>query len=669
MATGAEARFSIPIEVDGADEAQEAANALEELRTKIQGSTERLRELSSANSRLKGTTVEVTRAKAELAAKIRAERDAVSSAQLKLVQMGTSYEQLASKTKNAAAKQKELADKLKATQLDEAKRKSSSLGAAMRLAGGPAQSLRDRLGALNDIAGPSGMSTAMNVAALGVMGLVAAAAALVAAAGAAAVSLGRWILASGNAARTSGLLREAWAGSASNAAAMGTQIDALADKVPTAKDQLNQLSIVLMKNGLQGQTLVDTFNAVGQAASALGDEAAGKLQELVTRGRLTQRFAVNPLELQGSGLAFDDIAKSLAKNMGVGVDKARAALFEGRVKLSDGAKALRDAVENRFAGLNLRKMFDLNVIADKAREKLAKLASGVNLDPLIRGIGTLADLFDEDKFTGVAIKELVTLFGTALVKAIEFGAPIAKQFFKGLVISTLQVTIGLLKLRNWLRDTFGAKTKQDLDLVNLGLKVGKFAVYGIAANVALAASGVALLGAALYGVAAPFIQLYKIATASVDIIRTLDWKGVGIAIVEGIVSGLTGGTGMLVSSVKGLADKIKGTFTSKLEIHSPSKVGERLGAAFPDGVVAGVNDRAPAVAKALDDMATPPKAVGAGGGRAGGGGPVTVNLTINAQGASKEAVAEITDDAFLQKLVKHLSDALATMGAAPAEVT
>lgn len=670
-ASGAEARFSIPVAVDGTDDAKALANALEDLRTRIASSTEKIRELSSANGRLKGTSLEVKKAKEELTAKLRAERDAVSAAQLKLTKLGGSYGELQAKAKAAADKQKELTERLKKTHLEEAKQKTSSLGAAMRLAGGPALELKERLAALSEIAGPSGASTALNVATLATVGLVAAVAALAAGVAVGAVALAKFIVSSGNAARSAQLQREAWAGSAQNATNLGTQIDALAKKVPTSKAALNDLSVSLMKNGLQGQTLVDTFNAVGQAASALGDDAANKLRDFVERGRLSQRVQINPLEMQGTGVQFDDIAKALAKNMKVGIGQARQALFEGRVKLGDGAKAMRDAIEAKFGGLNLRKMLSLEVIVEKAHEALQSLTKGVNIEPLVKSLGDFFSLFDESEFTGTAIRELVSLFGNGLVGQVEKGTPLAKTFFKTLVLGALTFTVNMLRLRKELKETFGSnEALKGIDLLKSGFKVlsfwaktGELLLYGMAAGLGLL--GAIAIGA---GVALDTYVLTPIGNVS-KFIEGIDWPATGRAIIDGIIDGLKGtGAGKLIESVKDLADSVSKTFTGKLKIRSPSRVFAGYGRNISEGAAEGIEDGTPEVARALDEMAPmPPRVAGASSG-ARSAGPPEVHVHIDARGATKEAVDVLTDEGFLEKLQKHLADALASMSAPPVEV-
>ena len=361
-----QATLSINLEDHVSESAESMADSVEALRDRIAGSEDAIKEMGGALRRLRGTSDEVKTAKGELVAKLQAEKDKISAANLALLKQGTTYDKLSAQTRKLTKDREDLKKKTDKDAESKAKDRADAMSAAIRTAGGPVASLKEKLETLRAVTGDS--SGAMGLATLAAAGLAAAVIAVAAAAAAGVLALGKLIIAGANAARTANLMREAAAGSASNATALGTQVDALADKIPTARGALNDLAISLAKSGVQGQTLVDTFNAVGQASAALGEDAGAKLRELVERGRLTQRLQVNPLELQGTGVQFEDIAKALAKNLKVGVNDARAALFEGRVKLADGAKALRDAVEQKFAGINLRRMLDLNVIAEKFQE-------------------------------------------------------------------------------------------------------------------------------------------------------------------------------------------------------------------------------------------------------------------------------------------------------------
>lgn len=647
------ATFSINLEDNVSGKADDAASALTALRDRVTKGDEALKDMNASLRRLKGSSDEVKAAKEELKGKIAAEQSAITQANLALLKAGTSYDTLAKAAKKTGGEIKPATDK------------TTSLGSAIKAAGGPIESMKGKFEALKGLAGESG--GAMRFAAIAAGVLAGAILAVVAAATAGAIALGKWVLGAANAARTSNLFREAATGSAANAAAMGTQIDALADKIPTLKGPLNELANSLALNGVQGQTLVDTFNAVAQASAALGDSAGNKLREFVERGRLSQRMFISPQELQGTGLAFDDVAKQIAVSMGVGIDKARAALFEGRVKLGDGAKALRAAVESRFGDINIRRMSDLNVVADKFKEKVAGLAKDVNLEPLNQALSRMMKLFDESTFSGVALKKLITLFGDGLGKTIKFVSPFAEQFFKGLIIGALDLTIGILQLRNRLRETFaGSSFFQNLDLMSLSLTAGKTALSLIAAAFVALGAAVTLAVAPLIAAGAAYVWLQEQSEAFGKLLKATDWGQLGTDIVDGLVGGLKTGGGRIVEAVRGLGTSAKAAFKVALGIASPSKEFAKLGQFTAEGFAVGVDAGAPKAARSLESMAAAPDgaSAGAAGGKAGGGVAISVpvNIIVQGGGNGQQIGQQIVDSGFLAQLTKAIEDAVKTAG-------
>lgn len=643
MAKGDEAKFSVVLDDEVSDSAENAARAVEALQRRMESGESAVKEMSAALRRLRGNTDEVKQAKAQLTARINAEKSAISSSQLAMLKHGDAAKKLAERTK-LLAKQKE-----------EAKERTKALGAAVGAAGGPVASLKDKIGSLGEMLGGAG--GASSLMALGIAGLIAAVVALTVAAGAAVVALAKFAFTSANAQRSANLMREAAAGSAANATALGTQVDALARKVPTAKAALNELAISLAKGGIQGQALVDTFNAVGQASAALGDDAGAKLRELVDRGRLSKRFVVNPMELQGSGLQFDDIAAELAVKMKKGIGEARKALFEGRVSLGDGAAAMRAAVEKKFGGINLRRMLDINVIFDKVRERFDSLTSGINIEPLSRAFETIFSIFDDETVTGDTLKQLIGMFGNGLGSAAESTAPIIKKFFQGIIIESLKVGIAVLKLRNWFKATFDLSSLKGINWLNIALKTGRILVssfaIGFAALVAITAAAIApfvYIGVKIGEVIKGFYDLWQE-------MKTIDWAATGQALVDGFIGGIKSGMDRVKGAVKDLGGAAKNALKDALGIHSPSKVFAELGANTAEGYKQGVDGGAPAAAKALDSMAEQPSKGGAGRGST----TISIPITINVDGGGDAAKA-LSSPSFLAQLVKAIEDGLVAGG-------
>ena len=672
---GEELRFPIGIPIE--TNADEAATSVESLRDAISSSKNSIKDAVGALKNLRGSSDEVKAAKDQLRVKIDQEKKAISDNQLAMMKASSAAGALGDKSKQlgadqgaAAKKAGELSAKLKTDATQKATAHHKALSDAVSRAGGPVADLQGKIKGLGEaMSDGSGFATAL---AGGAAAAAAAILALVAAVGAAVVTVVRFAIKGADAERTLNLMRLAAVGTASNAEALGTQVDALAGKVSTSKEALNGLAISLAKNGVQGQTLVDTFNAVGQASAALGDDAGGKLKEFVERGRLMQNFQINPQEMIGTGLSFQDVAGALAENLKVGVKDAQKALVEGRVKLGDGAAALRKAVEAKFSEINIEKMFSLSNITETITKQLAKLTGGIDLKPLTRGFAKFAALLDESSVTGDVLKRALTAVGNAFGAAFEAGMPLLIQVVKGMVLGGLELYSTYLDVKNALVKAFGdTSILKNVDLLSAAATAGKVAVGGIAAALvmtagfaAAAAAPFVVLAGVITGVAAAFVTTSKLIEDSVGAIRDAftksDWAPLGMSIIDGLISGLTGGASKVVDAVTGLAGKIKDGFTGTMKIRSPSQVFAEYGEHTTAGFVEGVEGTAANAQGAVNAMVAPPAA----GGAPGRGGSATVTVNINMAGGA--GGGEKVSQSILDQITKAVLDGCASAGIAVA---
>lgn len=650
MASGSDtAKFTLKLGNDISEEAKKASNDLDALRQRVQQGQNALRDYASSLRNLRGSTDDVKAARDKLKKAMDAEREAMTRATVQMLKQGSSVEKL-------AAQEKKLAEQK--TKAEAADKKVAST--ANRLLG-PLGSLREKLADVREMF--SGGSTSANLFKLGVAGVVAVALAATAAIAASVVALGKFVLRGADAARSASLFREAMMnGNAQWGKNFGEQVEALARKVPTGRAEIQALGAELAKSRIGGQVWVDTLNAVTQASAALGDDAGSKLKEFITRGRQLGRMQINPLEMIGTGVDFDDVAKALAESMHVGVKDARAALFEGRVKLGDGATALRDAVEKKVGGINLRQMMSLDNLVKKLGESFDRLTKDVNLEPVLKAFKELADVFDTNTVSGQALKQIVEVFGKEFGKTITGSTPIAKKFIYGMIIGAQQLVISYLQLRNTLRNTFGdSKVLKNVDVLGAALTLGKGAAVGMA--VAVAAVGIAV-GAAF----APFVYVGGLVTkffAQLSDLTTqamsYDWSGLGKSIVDGIVNGLTRGYDRIKEAVKGLGKLVPKTFREVLDMHSPSRVMFADGKNIAKGAEQGVDAGAPGVQSAVDRMAPEPRISGSL--RAGGGGGPEVHVHIHTDGKDGEKVAaELKSSGVLDQILDAITDALRTGG-------
>lgn len=658
MAADKVATFAVNLEGNAVEVSEAQAAALEKLQAEIKQNQDAIRGMGAALRNLRGSSDEVAEAKVQLRAKIDAARGAISQATLAVTKQGLSLRGLSNDTKKVRDGTKAMADGFKA-------------------GGGPLGELTGKLEALKGVA--SGGAGGLALVALGATVLVVGVVALTTAIIEAGVRLGKFVIEGANALRSMDLMREAASGSAENAKALGTQVDFLSRKVATSKEKINEIGVALVKSlsgGLSkanGQAIVDTFAAVTEASAAMGDEAGAAIRQVIEDGKRLGRISISPDQLRAAGLQLNEVAAALAKNLHVRFEDARIALFQGRVKLSDGAKALRDAVEARFGDINTRKLLDVDVQLAKFKEHLTGLTKGVVLEPLLKGLDTLLSKFDETTVTGQGIAAIFTKIGTAIsnfavghldqmVKAVEtlvlwglravdfFSEWIPKVVSLGEAIANSSVAMFVIKSA----------------LVGIGIIVGILAASFLPLIVAVTA-----LGVAVTGIGAVFFGAYKL-------IHDIDWKGLGKWIVGALVEGLEFLGSTAVAAVVGLGTKIKNAFKSALHIGSPSRdfydyaVGG-IGA----GLITGLEASGPKVQRATDEMApkTPaPRAVesepsapvrGGGGGATVSQGPVIVNFqfpeSVGTQKA-QEIAKQIAEPSILGPLTKAIRLALVSAG-------
>ena len=610
------------IRINAESNAAEAASAQERLLQQINRSQDAVKSYQSSLGKLRGSSDEVKDAKTKLKAAIEAERESASRATLQLDKMGVTYADVAKASKKAKTASDEMASS--------------------------ADKVKDKWAAAGTV----------------VAGVIAA---LVAATVGAAVSMAKFVLESANALRTMGLFREAATGSAENAKAFGHQIDALGDKIPTSREELNKLSVEmsrsLVSTRVSGQGIVDTFNAVAQASAAMGDSTGKAIGNIIERGKMLGRIGIGFNELQGTGIAFQDVAQQLSKNLGIGINEAQMQLRMGRVKIDAGAKALREVVEKRFGGINARRMLDLNVMATKFRDNLQRLTEDVDLEPILGGFERMGKLFSQNTVTGRGLKQLVTAFGEGMGKIFKFVTPLAEKFFKQLIIEALKLEITVLKLAVYLKQTFGADFTSKIDLASTAITAAKVAFGLLAAGVAITAAGIVAVVTAVYAVQEAIKGAVKWVEDLKKAFDTGGWSGLGSAIIDGLVSGLKSEASRLWTAVTTIADGVKNAFKGALGIHSPSKVFEGFGKMTGAGFERGVEASSGGANAAAERMVTPPS-INAPSRSGGGGGTVNAEVNVHFPNVKDgEGVKQVMGGPeFKAALTKALIDALIGAG-------
>lgn len=619
-----EARFALRLDAD-TEPAKDAAEALEKFRSAIEKSQDRIASYRKSMALLKGDSEDVTAAKKQLKAAIEAEKGAITKANLEILKLGSSYDKLqkASKKNTDATK---------------------AGGKAIKAFGGPLRDVSERFGMLKELLG--GVTSGYGLLAIAVVAAVTGLAALAVGAGELVTKFTEWLAVSGDALRNMRLTREAVSGNEKNALAWGHAIDWLSLKVATSKDGLNALAVATEKSlrgtRVSGQGMVDTWSAVAQAGAAMGKDVGDALNEIITRGKLTGRFGINFIapgisELQGKGITFQQVARNLAKDLNIGLDQAQRALVMHTVTLSAGARAVREAVEEQFGGINAKKLLSIDALATKFKDNLRDWASdaaqaGGALEPLLTLAKKLVDQFGLQSESGQRMKAVVRDYAEKLAAGLERNLP--------LMISIVQKTI---EFASWLVQVGTALVS--FATSSTGLFLIKGVLYGAAVAAGLLLVAMSPLIVAGAAIAAAFVGIGLAIATVVDAVKkafTIDWGFLGDQIVKGITGGLLRNVGELKSAVKGLATSIWNTFTGKdgIDAHSPSRKFAKAGRWSVEGYAGGVRGSADVASNAVSTMATSSADAAAPASSRSSGPPAEIKIEFNIQGSNAQEIGE-----------------------------
>jgi hypothetical protein len=401
------------------------------------------------------------------------------------------------------------------------------------------------------------------------------------------------------------------------------------------------------------------MKAVAGATTAAGADLGAKLKAMVERGAITKRFQLSPQELLGMDLDFKDVTKAYAKGMNISVEAARLALVSGRVKLADGAAALKRAVEDKFGAINAEKLLGLDNQLSKFKEDLAGLAKDVDITPVLKAIKGLADNFDGANVNGKAMRGIISTIGRSIGVTFKDGAPVVQDFVDKAVYGALKIENYWLRAKIAFAGLFGPKVSLEWTTFKAALAALEGGFVGLASSII--PGGAALSGLAdsakLGSEALSGLKLNV--TFLKDELTNIKWSDLGGSVVDGLVDGITSRAKNLVASVKDLANTVKNTFRGEMKIHSPSREMYSDGRNTAKGAENGIKDGTPAVHEAAKELAPVPDGGGAslgvvvGGGRRGGSLSITIAPVLQVVVSGGGDISDqIRDPSILQALTE-----------------
>ncbi|MGE5563135.1 MAG: hypothetical protein ACM3ZV_07465 [Bacillota bacterium] len=333
------------------------------------------------------------------------------------------------------------------------------------------------------------------------------------------------------------------------------------------------------------------------------DMAAGLKMELqpatIMVGKALNDPATGLLALSKIGAVSKDWAKANKKTI------------EGFVKTGQVAKAqgmILQQVENQFRGrAAAARAANPNAVAKQQfGEAQENVGAQVNkalpkiLGPLARLLTLFNAMPDSTQQTIVTVIALAAAFGpllmiigpliTAFGGLMAITSLAAAPLLAWIALAAILIAVGIKIYRNW--DTIKAAAVHLWEAVKAAF------------NSAVVAIGAAL-GRAQARISGAWNWIKSAFNAGVSFFASIPGRmlSIGSAIIQGLISGITGRLGALKSTIVNAASSAANWFRQKLGIHSPSRVFHAFGGFITQGLTEGIDAGAGAATRRMAALA------------------------------------------------------------------
>lgn len=539
-----------------------------------------------------------------------------------------------SEAKAAAAKLKETAESAKGTTAS-----FKQLGAAAGETDGPLGNFVRTIGKFK-AAGTAGAILAL----VGIFIAIATAAVV------AAVALTRFAIASADASRSARLMADAASGVEKGGEGMSAVIDDVAMKSPLAREKIAEMARAMEIARLRGRDMQNALEATATATSAVGDSAGQAFKSIAEKSQYARRFLLSKADLEGTGVAFAEVAASLAQAMGISVQAATTLIQNGGVSVAKGLEAMNAAVQAKFGKTVAAQMLSLGTQFAKMKEAFAQLFEGIDLEPFLVGLKSITGMFSQNTVMGATLKTLFQSIFNPLAESAGKVFPIVEAFIQGAVIATLMMYLGFLKVKAAISEALGGDSASQIDWVKTAMYAGGIAVAAMVGGViGLAVAIIALVAVMLpltIALSLPFLlaigmiglviyAFYKLYDAVAGI-QAPDLSSFGMMAVQSIENGILSKLAGVGAAMKKVALAMLNALPSALVMHSPSVLLTNQSQMAVQSIVDPLEEGAEPAGKAMAKLGGGrPDFTGAkGGGRMSGGrgtvvekGAIVINVT------------------------------------------
>ena len=448
----------------------------------------------------------------------------------------------------------------------------------------------------------------------------------------------------------------------------------ISDEIGISEAKAQKLGLSLLDAGVAQKDLGDTIKSIAMLEKVRGEEAAGKLQELIKKSAAAGTFKMEGESLVGTGLAQADVISELAKKLGTSNAAVEAQLKAGKITAADGIAAINGALNAKMGGGG-KGLSSFGDVLEKAFEIFKRLFEDVNVAPLLEAVAEMGSWFDKSTVLGNTLHEIIGGTFDTFFQMAKDALPYAKTALLEIIITALKIYIAMKPLIKSFDDLgtaiFGAGNTGtaifDTFMYALGnwsvvFDIVVFAVKGFVDALTMVVNAFQVL----YAVGSTVLTAIEGAFDSVygglaGVFSSENAIALATTLIDGLVGGLSGGAGRVIQAMVGVGqgaiDGVKGV----LGIRSPSAVMAGLADNAVNSFADTAEDGTAKTQGALEAVVAPPAAAGGGGG--GGGASITIEagaIVITGAGESAPALAELLE----ARLAEMLESVLMQMGAA-----
>ena len=385
-------------------------------------------------------------------------------------------------------------------------------------------------------------------------------------------------------------------------------------EVPQSEAQINDWAHSLMAAGQTDMgALREELKAVAGAEALVqggGDKISTMLAKLHEQSVEGTKIKFSMAGLKGTGITEAELTEAL----GMTPKQIEMAKKHGTLSADAMSKALTEVLVKKSAPALESSMHEVGTIMTKAKDNISRLFEDVDLTPFTKGLGMVADLFDQSKASGRTFALFVHTAFNALFAIVGKVFPYIRWGMLQLAILGLKAYIALVPLvakfkEFWAQHSLGDKLMVVVRAVGIVIAVVAI-IIGVAVVAATALAGGLLVLAGVIVTALSNALHWLFGFVGKAQLALWNWtesaEGAAKNFIMGLVNGIKSGVSVVLDSVKELGAKMLGGIKGVLGIASPSIEMSKIGVNMGAGLEQGIDRGSPGPQAAAERLAQPP---------------------------------------------------------------